>query len=155
MTSSAPLVPVGFKGDWITPSHPDYCSAISRWAVSSERRAKVVAFVKDAEDVVLAINHTRTEALHWVVCGGGHSPNGASSSDGGVVIDVSRYMNQVCVDPERMVAHVGGGTRSGVIDECCSGYGLAAVGGTFRQVSAMCNLNDLLNCSQIGIGGYV
>ncbi|KAF9036032.1 FAD-binding domain-containing protein [Hymenopellis radicata] len=134
MTSSTPLVPIGFKGDWITPSHPDYSSAISRWAVSSERRAKVVAFVKDEEDVVLAITYSRNEALQWVVCGGGHSPNGASSSEGGVVIDVSRYMNQVRVDPERMLAHVGGGTRGGVIDECCSRYGLAAVGGTFRQI---------------------
>ncbi|KAF9012853.1 FAD-binding domain-containing protein [Hymenopellis radicata] len=52
----------------------------------SERRAKVVAFVKDEEDVVLAITYSRNEDFR------------------GVVIDVSRYMNQVRVDPERMLA---------------------------------------------------
>ena len=55
------------------------------------RRAKVVAFVKCAADVGLAISYAKTNKLPIAVGGAGHNPYGArASSEDGLVIDLSR-----------------------------------------------------------------
>ena len=46
-----------------------------------------------------------TYQLIWV--GGGHNPSGASSTNGGLVVDLSKYLNKVIVDQEAKIAHVG------------------------------------------------
>ena len=40
-----------------------------------------------------------------------------------MVIDLSRYLDDVKVDQERGIAHVGGGTIWKKLDEVCDGYG--------------------------------
>ena len=124
-----------FKGDVITPSDPDYDQAISRWARNAERPAKIVAFVKDAEDVSLAVRFTTTEKLPIAIRGGGHSVSGASSSDGGLVIDLSRHMNGVRIDPDKKLGYVGGGALWENVDKAAIQYGLATVGGTVNHVN--------------------
>ncbi|KAL5487870.1 hypothetical protein ACEPAI_5978 [Sanghuangporus weigelae] len=76
-----------FKGDIVTPEHPEYETAIQRWAKNAVRRAKVVAFVKDANDASLAIKYARESGLFLAIRGGGHSPAGSSSE--GIVIGLS------------------------------------------------------------------
>ena len=49
-----------FKGDIITPSDPDYEKPIARWARNAARRAAIVAYVKDPEDVSLAIKYAKS-----------------------------------------------------------------------------------------------
>ncbi|KAF8060170.1 hypothetical protein FPV67DRAFT_1361638, partial [Lyophyllum atratum] len=83
--------------------------AIARWAANAERRAHIVAFVKDADDVVLAIQYARANSLSIAIRGGGHNPAAASSSEGGLVIDLSRHINDAKIDSEKRVAYVGGG----------------------------------------------
>ncbi|KAG6824886.1 hypothetical protein H0H87_010821, partial [Tephrocybe sp. NHM501043] len=122
-----------FKGDIVTPDDPDYQKAISRWAVNAQRRAKVVAFVKNAVDVGLAIAYARTSGLPIAIRGGGHSPAAASSSEGGLVIDLSRYLNEARVDPEKQVVYVGGGALWDVVDSEAIKHGLATVGGTVNH----------------------
>jgi FAD/FMN-containing dehydrogenase len=84
-----------FKGDIVTPADADYPSAIARWASNAQRNAKIVAFVKDAEDVVLAIKFAKDNKLPIAIRGGGHSCAAASSSENGIVIDLSRHLNGV------------------------------------------------------------
>lgn len=122
-----------FKGDIVTASDPDYGTAISRWAKNAERSAKFVAFVKDAEDVKLALDFAKTEKLPIAVRGGGHNPAGASSSDGGLVIDLSRYLAGVTVDPEKKLGYVGGGAIWETVDKAAITHGLATVGGTVNH----------------------
>jgi len=43
-----------FKGHIVNPGDEEYTKAIARWAVNVERNARVVAFVKDTDDVALA-----------------------------------------------------------------------------------------------------
>ncbi|KAF8883996.1 hypothetical protein BD779DRAFT_1674301 [Infundibulicybe gibba] len=81
--------PPSFRGDWITPDHPEYPKAIARWAINAERRAAAVAFVKDPEDVSLRIRNLFSRE--------------------GIVIDLSRHLAGVRVDPEKRLAYVGGG----------------------------------------------
>ncbi|KAG6864277.1 hypothetical protein C0993_009051, partial [Termitomyces sp. T159_Od127] len=122
-----------FKGDIVTPDDADYPKAIARWAVNAQRRAKVVAFVRDEEDVRAALRYARDSGLSIAIRGGGHSPAGASSSEGGLVIDLSRYLNSVKVDAEKRVIHVGGGALWDVVDKEAIKYGLATVGGTVNH----------------------
>lgn len=124
-----------FKGDIVTPSDSDYDKAISRWANNAARRAKIVAFVKNAEDTSLAVKYAVAEKLPIAIRGGGHSVSGASSSEGGLVVDLSRYMNGVTVDPTKKLAYVGGGALWETVDKKAIEHGLATVGGTVNHVS--------------------
>ena len=123
-----------FHGDLVTPTDPDYAKAIARWAANAERQAKVVAFVKDPADVVLAIRYAIANKLPIAIRGGGHSPAGASSSEGGLVIDLSRYINTVTVDAEKKLAYVGGGALWEAVDKASVVHGLATVAGTVNHV---------------------
>jgi len=119
-----------FKGDIVTSQDAGYEQAIDRWATNATRRAAVVAFVKGPEDVGLAVKYAREAALPIAIRGGGHSSAGTSSSENGLVIDLSRYLNQVRVDPEQKLTYVQGGATWKAVDEAAIKHGLAAVAST-------------------------
>lgn len=123
-----------FKGDLVTPTDAGYEQAIDRWAHNAARKAEIVAFVKDTSDVALAIQYAKNNNLPIAIRGGGHSASGASSVEGGLVIDLSRYINGVTVDPEKRLGYVGGGALWKTVDETAIQYGLATVGGTVNHV---------------------
>ena len=79
-------------------------------------------------DVVDAVNFARENEIEVTVRGGGHSVAGLSSSDGGVVIDLS-LMRGVEVDPDARIARVQGGALWGDVDREAQLYGLATPGG--------------------------
>ncbi|KAG5650539.1 hypothetical protein H0H81_011882 [Sphagnurus paluster] len=133
MTDLATFNLTQFKGDIVTPDDADYLQAIARWAANAKRRAKVVAFVKDGEDVALAIKYARSNALPIAIRGGGHSSAGGSSSEGGLVIDLSRHLDGARVDPDKKLAYVGGGALWKTVDEETAKYGLATVAGTVNH----------------------
>lgn len=122
------------KGDVVTPENPEYRKAISRWATNAERNAKVVVFVKDTNDIALALRYAKENNLPVAVRGGGHSSAGASSVENGLVIDLSRYLHTVRVDPEARLGYVGGGAVWKTVDVEAIKYGLATVGGTVNHV---------------------
>lgn len=66
------------------------------------------------------------------VCGGGHSTSGASSSTGGLVIDLS-LMRKVSVDPVEKTVCAEGGCTWADVDDAAAAHGLACVGGTVRH----------------------
>ena len=125
-----------FKGDIVTPDDDGYSQAIARWAANAERPARVVAFVKDTDDIALALKYARTNQLQVAIRGGGHSPSGASSAEGGLVIDLSRYFNYAVVDPEKRTARIGGGTLWGTVENDAIEHGLASVAGSVNHVRA-------------------
>jgi FAD/FMN-containing dehydrogenase len=79
-------------------------------------------------DVIDAVNFTRDRGLVVAVRGGGHSVAGLSTSEGGVLIDLSP-MRGVEVDVGRRVAHVQGGAVWGDLDRETQAFGLATPGG--------------------------
>ncbi|PPQ79510.1 hypothetical protein CVT25_003392 [Psilocybe cyanescens] len=121
------------KGDVITAEDPTYAKAIFRWAANAVRKAKVVVFVKDNEDVVKALQFARANNLPIAVRGGGHSVVGSSSAENGLVIDPSRYLNGVTVDPSKKLAYVGGGAIWETVDKAAIKHELATVGGTVNH----------------------
>ena len=85
----------------LRPTTQGYETAIARWAsnYNAQRKATIVAFVKDAEDISAAIAFAKANKLPLAIRGGGHSTSRASSSQDGIVIDLSRHINGVRVDP--------------------------------------------------------
>jgi len=55
-----------------------------------------------------------------------------------MVIDLSRYLNQVTVDPKSKIANVGGGALWSDVDKATCPLGLATVGGTVTAVRSLC-----------------
>lgn len=123
------------KGDVVTAEHPEYAAAIARWAKNAERKAQVVVFAKDAEDVVKSIAYAKEYKLPIAIKGGGHNAGGASSAEGGLIIDLGRHLNKVKIDVEKKLGYVGGGAVWGDVDKEAIKYGLATVGGTVNHVS--------------------
>ena len=90
--------------------------------------------------MALAIKYARGSDLPIAIRGGGHSPAGASSTENGLVIDLSRYLDGVTIDVEKQLAHVGGGAIWETVDKAAIEYGLASVAGTINHVSSIRNL---------------
>ncbi|CAE6471782.1 unnamed protein product [Rhizoctonia solani] len=123
------------EGSIHLPGDPDYSN--KRWALNAEKDAAAVAWPATPEDVVQILEfaqgkgpYTSQERLHVAVKGGGHTPSGASSSDGGLVIDLQPKMGRVRVDPAAKLAYVGGGALWQDVDEATTPHGLASVSGT-------------------------
>ena len=134
--SGLPVFKQSFKGDIVTRDDDGSFKAIARWATNAERPARVVAFVKNTDDVALALKYAQTNKLQIAIRGGGHSPAGTSSAEDGLVIDLSRYFNYAVVDPEKRTARVGGGTLWGTVENEAIQHGLASVAGTVNHVRA-------------------
>jgi FAD/FMN-containing dehydrogenase len=123
-----------FKGDLVFPEDADYSAAIARWSITAERKAAIVAFVKTDEDVGLAIKYAKSNKLPIAIRGGAHNPAGTSSTEGGVVIDLSRHLAGARVDAEKKLVYVGGGALWKTVDEATMKHGLATVAGTVNHV---------------------
>jgi FAD/FMN-containing dehydrogenase len=129
-----PLKPV-FGGDLVLPSDSDYEAAVQRWSTGAVRPAGLVAYPKTPSDVAHVIRFATEHKYDLAVRGGGHSTSAASSSDGGVVIDLSRYFAgcEVTDRDGQPVANVGGGCIWKTVDETAIQHGLATVGGTVNH----------------------
>lgn len=84
------------------------------------------------KDVKTALLWAQKHNADLSVKGGGHSVAGTSSSDGGMVIDLSN-MKDASVDPVAKTVTVQGGATWKEVDEAAAEHGLAAVGGTVNH----------------------
>ncbi|KAI9037146.1 FAD-binding oxidoreductase [Aspergillus affinis] len=115
-----------------TPSDPGYQESLRRWSDTGVKQAGVVVQPTETTDVRAALLWAQEHSLDFAVKGGGHSVSGTSSSEGGLVIDLSR-MNHVTVHEESKTLTVQGGAVWKDVDEKAAQYGLAAVGGTVNH----------------------
>jgi FAD/FMN-containing dehydrogenase len=88
----------------------------------------VIARCASTADVVAAVNAARESGLEVAVRGGGHSVAGQSTSEGGMVIDLSG-LKGITVDPEAKTATAGGGVLWGEFDAATQEHGLHTPGG--------------------------
>ena len=123
-----PTAVVGFKGQVLTASDPEYDDARQVFNGVIDRRPALIMKCSDTFDVITAVNHARSQNLPLSVYGGGHGVTGSAVVDGGVCIDL-RAINEISVDPSSRTAWVGGGCTWGQVDAATQEHGLAVTGG--------------------------
>jgi FAD/FMN-containing dehydrogenase len=116
------------RGEALTPGDPGFEDARSPFNAMQPDRPSLVVRCTGTADVVDAVNFAREHGIEVTIRGGGHSVAGLSSSDGGMVIDLSP-MHAVEVDPDARVARVQGGALWGDVDREAQLFGLATPGG--------------------------
>ena len=117
-----------FRGTLIGPDALTYDAARRLWNGMIDKRPALIAQPAGAADVAAALRFARRLGLDVAVRGGGHSPVGASMSEGGLTIDLS-LMRAVRVDPQARRAWVQGGCLWSDVDRETQAYGLATTGG--------------------------
>ncbi|QYS99437.1 FAD linked oxidase domain protein [Trichoderma simmonsii] len=121
------------KGSFaLTPDSEGYEASLHRWSEAAEKRAAVVVQARSAEDVSTALLFAQEHGLEVAVLGGGHSTSGSSSTEGGLLIDLTK-MRQVTVNPTAKTIKAQGGTIWEDVDLAAAQYGLATVGGTVNH----------------------
>lgn len=88
--------------------------------------------VTNAQDVSTALAFAQKHHLDVAVVGGGHSTSGSSSTDGGLVVDLTKMRN-VTVDYANKTIKAEGGCIWEDVDYAAAKYGLATVGGTVNH----------------------
>jgi FAD/FMN-containing dehydrogenase len=117
-----------FDGDLLRPDDPGYEAARQIWNAMWDRRPALIARPTGTADVVAAIRFATAAGMEIAVRGGGHSVAGHSSTDGGLMLDLS-LMNGVRVDAEGRRAWVQGGAQLGALDHEAQFHGLATTAG--------------------------
>jgi FAD/FMN-containing dehydrogenase len=107
-----------------------YGKSIRRWSRAAEKPAGACLIPKSAEAVSITLRYATEHGIDIAVKGGGHSTAGASSTDGGLLIDLHTHMRTTDVDVSNKTIKVGGGAVWGDVDAALAPHGLATVGGT-------------------------
>ena len=94
----------------------------------SARRPGAILRCRSTGDVVDAVKFAAAHDLVVAIRGGGHNVAGKSTSDGGLLIDMSP-MNGVFVDRKTNTVTVQGGATWGDVDREAQTFGLAVPGG--------------------------
>jgi FAD/FMN-containing dehydrogenase len=116
------------RGPVIRPGDADYDAARAVWNGYHDRHPALVVRCLGTADVVRSLELARSEGLEVSVRGGGHSIPGFSTTDGGLVIDLS-LMRGVHVEPKTIRAIAQPGATWGDYDAETQVYGLATTGG--------------------------
>ena len=118
----------GLRGELIRPGDESYDEARAIWNGAHDAHPALIIRCAGVGDVMRAVDFARSEDLAVAVRGGGHSIPGFSTTDGGVVIDLSA-MKSVRVDPQRRRAVAEGGCTWADVDHETQAFGLAVTGG--------------------------
>ena len=99
-------------GELITPNDSSYDEARHVFFKGIDRRPLAVARVASAADVARVVTAAAETGLDLAVRSGGHNRAGHGTSEGGLVIDLSR-MNAIEIDPDGESAWVETGATAG------------------------------------------
>ncbi|KAH7132732.1 hypothetical protein EDB81DRAFT_904609 [Dactylonectria macrodidyma] len=112
-----------FRGFISSRDDPDYRRLIQRWSSNEENEPRLVFEPVCENDISVALGYAVSNDLEVAVVCGGHSFMGASSSEGGVHVDLRR-MRGAWVDNERFgadgVMTIEGGASAGDVAEACA-----------------------------------
>jgi FAD/FMN-containing dehydrogenase len=119
----------GLGGHLFLPADEGYEAAKNVWnGMFDSKKPAMVVQCASTEDVVGAVNFGRERNLLISVKCGGHSFPGKSTSDGGMMIDLSQ-MHSVDVDPAAKSMRVDGGSLLGHMDVASTAQNLMTTTG--------------------------
>jgi FAD binding domain len=116
------------RGDILVEGDPLYDERRIGWNAMYDRRPAAIARCTGVADVQAAIAIARQRELPIAVRSGGHSFPGASTTEGGLLLDMGP-MQGVTVDPKARTAVAQPGVTWGLFDRETQAYGLATTGG--------------------------
>jgi FAD/FMN-containing dehydrogenase len=116
------------RGDVLVPGQDDYEAARPLWNATVDQHPAIILRCAGVADVMLGVQFARSQGVDLAIRGGGHSLPGFSSTDGGIVLDLSR-MRGVRVDPDERRAVAQPGATWGDFDHETQAFGLATTGG--------------------------
>lgn len=116
------------KGALLLPSDPQFERArrVASFNPATDKRPALIVQCADAGDVRRAIDFARSSSLEIAVKSGGHDVLGKSTTQGGLLIDLSR-LTLIDVDPRSSAARAFAGVRNGSLAAAASAHDLAPV----------------------------
>jgi FAD/FMN-containing dehydrogenase len=121
---SIPQLRSVLSGSVIAPDDATYDEARSVFYGGIDRRPAVIARAKDAADVSRVVSLSRESGLELAVRSGGHSLAGHSTTDGGIVLDLSA-MKRLEIDVAGRTAWAETGLTAGEYTTGVGVHGLA------------------------------
>jgi len=111
------------SGKLICRDDDDYDNARRVWNGRIDKYPALIVRCVDAADVIAAVTYAREQGMVVAVRSGGHSLAGHSTSDGGMVIDLSD-MKAISIDPTRRIARIEPGLTWGEVAWSAHAHGL-------------------------------
>ena len=122
-TIEIPRLRAAFDGRVTAPGDPGYDQARTIFYGGFDQRPAAIVRPADAAEVAQLVNLARDGGLELAVRGGGHSSAGHSTTDGGIVLDLSA-LTAIDIDPEARTAWAQGGLTAGAYTEAVQAHGL-------------------------------
>ena len=122
------LLDASFRGEVLRPGDAGYDEARRTHNGSIDKRPALILRCRGTADIVAAVAVGRESGLEIAVRGGGHSIAGRSTTDGGVLIDLS-LMKGVIVDPTARTVRAQGGVTWRELNREAAVHDLATTGG--------------------------
>ena len=123
-TISIPQLRAILKGRVIVPDDTDYNQARAVFIGGIDRRPAAIVRVANATDVSRVVSFARESGLDLAIRSGGHSGAGHSTTDGGIVLDLSD-MRALDINREQRTAWAETGLTAGEYTTKANAYGLA------------------------------
>lgn len=112
------------RGDVIAPDDSVYDEARTPVITVVDRRPALIVRAADAADVARVVTFARDNGVELAVRSGGHSMAGHSSTEGGILLDLSA-MKALDIDVEGRAAWVEAGMTTGEYTVAAAAHGLA------------------------------
>jgi FAD/FMN-containing dehydrogenase len=113
----------GFSGRIVRPADTDYEALRTVMYGGIDRRPAALARVANANDVARVVNFARETGAPLAIRSGGHSANGYSTVDGGIVIDL-RDMKTIELDEGARTIWADAGLTAGEVSAATTAKGL-------------------------------
>ena len=124
------------QGQLFLQADEGYAAAKQVWnGMFDDKQPAVVVQCGAVQDVINAVTFARERGLLLSVKCGGHSLPGKSTSDGGMMIDLSK-MHSVDVDADAMTLRADGGSLLGHIDDAASAHNMMTTTGIVSHTGA-------------------
>ena len=123
-TISIPQLRAALNGWVISPDDAGYDEARAIFYGGFDRRPAVIVRAKDPTDVSRVVALARETGLELAVKSGGHSGAGHSTTDGGILLDLSE-MKALEIDVERRTVWAEPGLTAGEYTSAVGAHGLA------------------------------